>query len=367
MHEVYLNEKTLFSENALDSLIELIAERRKKFLAESAIVLIADEFFKLGSLTKVAILKIDKLFIFYPPHGKEPTTNFVDSLVAEIKKIQYPIAAVVGLGGGSILDTAKAVSNLLGNEGKAEDYQGWELLPKPGIWKIGIPTLFGTGSETSRTCVLLNEEKQIKLGMNSKYSLFDEVVIDHSFSLSCPKITWGLTAMDGYFHATEILHGKARISITDEFAKTSRMLIMEAFNLYKENPSVSAEKIALGSYFGGIALANGTVGLIHPFSAALSVVYDLPHALANCMAMTGLVDFYPTEAEYFSRLCKEFKLLENSLMINDLDENVIDKLIAATVVHEKPLSNHLGENWRQILNKSTMADIFTSILTQKIM
>ena len=82
------------------------------------------------------------------------------------------------MGGGIAIDVAKAISNLLTNSGSAADYQGWDLVKHPGVFKIGIPTLSGTGAEATRTCVLTNKENGLKLGMNSDFTVYDQVILD---------------------------------------------------------------------------------------------------------------------------------------------------------------------------------------------
>ena len=113
------------------------------------------------------------------------------------------LSGIIGIGGGTLLDMAKAVSIMLTNEGEAKDYQGWDLVKSPGIFKIGVPTLSGTGAETSRTCVLTNYDTGVKLGMNSHHSVFDVLVLDPNLSQTVPKDQFFYTAMDTYIHCVE--------------------------------------------------------------------------------------------------------------------------------------------------------------------
>ena len=91
------------------------------------------------------------------------------------------------MGGGTTMDVAKAVSNLLTNGGKAEDYQGWDLVSLPGIFKIAIPTISGTGAEATRTCVMTNTKTGLKLGMNSDHTVFDQIIMDPLLTATVPK------------------------------------------------------------------------------------------------------------------------------------------------------------------------------------
>lgn len=119
---------------------------------------------------------------------EEPTTETVNLIVSDLKirGVVKP-AAIVGMGGGITMDIAKAVSNLLGNGGKAEDYQGWDLLGNPGIYKIAIPTLSGTGAEATRTCVMTNKKTGLKLGMNSDFTVYDQIIMDPDLTLTVPR------------------------------------------------------------------------------------------------------------------------------------------------------------------------------------
>ena len=105
--------------------------------------------------------------VVYVDTTNEPTTDSIDGYTDKVKAFLNGAApcALLAFGGGCVLDTCKCVGNRLNNPGKAENYQGWELVKNPAPYKIAVPTLSGTGSETSRTGIICNEEKNIKLGM----------------------------------------------------------------------------------------------------------------------------------------------------------------------------------------------------------
>ena len=120
--------------------------------ADTRVVFLVDEFFSNDTeLLLKAGRKTDD-FVAYVQTSDEPTTDAIDKLVADIRAQGYAApATILGIGGGITLDTAKAVANLLTNAGNASEYQGWDLVKVPGIHKIGIPTISGTGSEATRT------------------------------------------------------------------------------------------------------------------------------------------------------------------------------------------------------------------------
>lgn len=127
----------------------------------------------------------------------------------------------MALGGGSTMDTCKCVGNLLTNPGNAADYQGWDLVKNPAPYKVAIPTLSGTGSETSRTGIITNKPKSLKLGMNSDYSMFDQVLLDPRLLASAPRDQYFYTGVDCFMHCFEYLDGTYRNAVTDSFAETA--------------------------------------------------------------------------------------------------------------------------------------------------
>ena len=129
--------------------------------------------------------------IIFVSAEEEPKTEQVDALVARIRAdfSELP-SGIVGIGGGTLLDLAKAVALMLTNKGSAADYQGWDLVQKPSVYHVGIPTISGTGAEVSRTTVLLGPK--MKLGINSDFTTFDQVILDPDLIDGVPKEQWFL-------------------------------------------------------------------------------------------------------------------------------------------------------------------------------
>ena len=190
----------------------------------------------------------------------------------------------------------KAVSNLLGNNGKAEDYQGWDLLKKKESIKLEF--LFPALEQSSRTCVLINKKNGLKLGMNSDFTLFDMLILDPDLSKTVPKNIFFYTLTDAFFHSMEPLSGSLRNPIADSYALMAKNLCEEVFSLDEIKSNVGRSKAMLASFFGGIAIANSMTAHVHPFSAGLSVVLKVPHTLAKCLVLLAMEEFYPEEKGY---------------------------------------------------------------------
>ena len=239
---------------------------------DASVVFCIDHFFRNHEILKELPRKA-KDCLFFIDTTNEPKTKEIDTLVQSIhNECSMAPVAVVGIGGGSTLDTAKAISNLLTNSGMASDYQGWDLVKNPGVFKIGIPTISGTGAETSRTCVMTNPANGLKLGMNSEFSVFDVLLLDPNSSATVPREQYFFTGTDTYIHCIESLRGRRR------------QVFLEGDMMSPTN----RETLMVASYLGGSAIANSFVGVVHPFWAGLSVVLGLHHGVANCIAMASL-------------------------------------------------------------------------------
>tara|TARA_B110000444_G_scaffold259582_1_gene303798 strand:- start:1280 stop:2380 length:1101 start_codon:yes stop_codon:yes gene_type:complete len=348
----------IFGEGTVSKIRSLLDER--KFDNSSALIFI-DHYFrnKQEFIAKLNLNK-DEVAIFVSTE-QEPTTDYVDELLVKARKLNLKISTIVGIGGGSTLDIAKAVSNLLTNDGHASDYQGWDLVKKPGIYKIGIPTLSGTGSESTRTCVMTNKTNNLKLGMNSDHTIFDQLILDPNLTKTVPRDQYFYSGMDSYIHCIESLNGSYRNSVGDAYSNQVKQLCQSIFLSQDMQSQENRSKLMVASYLGGCAIATSYVGLIHPFSAGLSVVLGLHHCIANCLAFKALSEFYKDEYREFNEMCIKQKIELPSNMCKSLKEEEFLMLYESTIIHEKPLTNALGPDFKKILTKDKVREIFERI------
>jgi len=350
-------QRYILGNRALASLSNILEALRK--INSGVAVYFVDQFFedKNKILSKLPLGKNDK--IIYIKTKVEPTTEYVDELVVRLRdKEKSNIYAIVGMGGGSTMDITKAVSNLLTNGGKAEDYQGWDLVKKPGIYKIGIPTLSGTGAEATRTCVMTNKKSGLKLGMNSDFTVFDQIVMDPDLTKTVPRNQYFYSGMDAYIHCIESLNGSYRNAIGVAYSEQTISICSDVF---MDNDMMSDEnrsKMMVASYLGGCAIATSYVGVVHPFSAGLSVVLGTHHCVGNCITMRVMEEYYPTEYKEFWQLVEKQGVEIPEGICRNLSDKQYDQLYASTVIHEKPLTNALGKNFREILTKEKVIDLF---------
>jgi 3-deoxy-alpha-D-manno-octulosonate 8-oxidase len=287
----------------------------------------------------------------------EPTTDQVDALTRQAGA-RGDVAAIIGIGGGATMDCAKAVSNLLTNGGCAADYQGWDLVPSPGVFKIGVPTVSGTGAEASRTCVMMNQAKNLKLGMNSDHTVFDRLVLDPDLIESVPDNQYFYTGMDSYIHCVESLSGSYRHALADAYSRTALGLCREVFLDGDMKSAESREKMMVASYLGGSAIGNSFVGVVHPLSAGLSMVFHTHHCVANCIVMNAMDEFYPDATREFRTMARKQGVTIPTGVCDGLDEEGFRRLYASSIVHEKPLANALGADFRDILTYEKVKELY---------
>lgn len=344
---------------SLQRLPAFVDARRDVVGGEARAVYLVDSFFadRQDLMTRLGARTTD--IVRFVDATDEPTTDGIDVITNEIRgQLSDMPATIVGFGGGTTMDTAKAVANLLTNGGKAADYQGWDLVKLPGVHKIAVPTISGTGSEATRTCVMTNTASGLKLGMNSDFTVFDQMVLDPDLTATVPRDQYFYTGMDAYIHCIEALAGSYRNAVGDAYSRETVNLCRQVF-LADDMMSVEArEQLMVASYLGGCAIATSYVGVVHPFSAGLSVVLGLHHCIANCIALNALGEFYPVEQAEFQMMMEKQKVTLPTGVCADLSDEQYQRLVASTVVHAKPLTNALGVDFRSILTDERVIEIF---------
>lgn len=237
----------------------------------------------------------------------EPGLKLADG-AAKLAK-QKKCDCVVGAGGGSAMDVAKAVSILLTNGGKAEDYIGLGKIGKPGVPRIMIPTTAGTGAEVTFTAVFINEKTNSKAGMNGDPLYPDVAILDPALTTSIPPRVTAATGIDALTHALEAYVSTQAHPVSDMYALEAIELI--AGNLGKafangENLEARSNML-LGSLLAGKALATAGVGLVHAMAYPLGGMHKIPHGLANAVLLPYVMAYNLVGApERFAALAEMF-------------------------------------------------------------
>ena len=230
-------------------------------------------------------------FVLYDKAAPEPPIELADE--GAKLAIRKKCDGVVGIGGGSAMDLAKAIAVLAANNGQAEDYLGLNKVPGPGLPKIMVPTTAGTGSEVTFTAVFIRKKLKKKEGMNSPYLYPELALLDPELTLTLPPHPTAATGIDALCHAIE--------SYTSINASPmSELLSLEAIRLISDNLRTAVhdgtnlearEAMLLGSLYAGLGLANAGVTAVHSLSYPLGGKYGISHGLANTIMLPRVMAF----------------------------------------------------------------------------
>jgi 3-deoxy-alpha-D-manno-octulosonate 8-oxidase len=221
----------------------------------------------------------------------------------------------------------------------------------PGIYNIGIPTLAGTGAEVSRTTVLTGPER--KLGINSDYTPFDQIILDADLISGAPRDQRFYTAMDSYIHASESLRGTFINEFARGFAEKSQDLCREVF-LGDLPDDVADEKLMVASYLGGLSIAYSQVGVCHALSYGLSFVLGTRHGVGNCVVFDHLEDYYREDVLEFRQMVEHNGITLPQGLTKGLNDSDFDKMIQVSLGLAPLWENALGKDWQ---SKATPAKL----------
>ncbi|MFH7326975.1 iron-containing alcohol dehydrogenase [Desulfurivibrio sp. C05AmB] len=312
-----------FGFNTVNDLAALVRE-----LGGSRVFLVIDPgVVAAGLLEPVsASLAADKIpFTVYDRVDPEPGLKLADNGAKLARKGKCD--CVVGVGGGSAMDIAKAVSILLTNGGKAEDYIGLGKIAKNGVPKIMIPTTAGTGAEVTFTAVFINEKTGSKAGMNGDPLYPDAAILDPALTLSIPPHVTATTGIDALTHALEAYVSTQAHTISDMYALEAIDLI--ASNLgkaYANGGNIEARSaMLLGSLLAGKALATAGVGLVHAMAYPLGGMHKIPHGLANAVLLPYVMAYNLIGApERFSTLAEMFGVDVSGMTLREAAEAAVE-------------------------------------------
>ncbi len=346
--------KMIFGRGSFNQLDEVLAEERKN--DDDFVVFLVDDVHKGKPLADRVPVKAQDLLI-YVNVDDEPSTKQVDELTEQVQAFaaKHPVS-VVGLGGGSTLDLAKAVSLMLTNPGGSAMYQGWDLIKNPAIHHIGIPTLSGTGAEASRTAVLCGPVR--KLGLNSDYTVFDQIIMDSEIISGVSKDQWFYTGMDCYIHCVESLEGTYINEFSRAFAEKAMDLCRE---VYLEDHPDSDDKLMMASYMGGQSIAYSQVGACHAVSYGLGYILGYHHGIGNCLAFDVLEEFYPEGVAEFRKMMEKHNITLPKNICKDLPDETIAKMVAVTKSMGPLWENVYGEGWEEKVTDEMLTKLFRRI------
>ena len=253
----------------------------------------------------------------------EPTDTMIENGVKMLKSSGCDF--IIGIGGGSPLDSAKAIAAMAVNEGSIADYNGKEITGEI-LPLAAIPTTAGTGSEATKFTVITDSEKGIKMLLKGDVLVPKLAIVDSSFTVGAPKSVTSATGLDALTHAVEAYTSRKAFSMTDTLAVSAVKRIMKYLPIaYKEpDNSLAREQMSIAALEAGICINNSSVTIVHGMSRPIGALFHVPHGMSNAMLLKECLSFAVSGAyEKFANLGRETGVASDS----DSDETAAEKFI----------------------------------------
>lgn len=342
----------IYGRGSFNQLDEILEPNRKN---GAPMIFLVDHFFEGKPLAqRVPAKGKDKIIFADVTH--EPKTTYVDALAKQLKEEFGTVSGIIGIGGGATMDLAKAVSLMMTNPGSSADYQGWDLVKLPGVYKVGIPTLSGTGAEVSRTTVLTGPTR--KLGMNSDFTPFDQIVLDPSLTTNAPTNQRFYTGMDCYIHCIESLTGTYLNEFSKSYGAKALELCREVYvekNIWDDE---SDDKLMMASYAGGMSIAYSQVGVAHAVSYGLAYLLGTKHGIGNCIVFNHLEEFYPEGVKEFKQMVEKNNIDIPTGVCAGLTDAQFDTMINVSLGMKPLWENALGKDWEKQMTKERLRKLY---------
>jgi 3-deoxy-alpha-D-manno-octulosonate 8-oxidase len=345
----------VYGRGSFDQLDEILLVNRQ---GEAPMIFLIDHFFENKPLAnKIPLRGKDK--IIFADITYEPKTSYVDLIAKQLREEFGTISGIIGIGGGSTMDLAKAVSLMMNNPGSSADYQGWDLVKYPGVYKVGIPTLSGTGAEVSRTTVLTGPTK--KLGMNSDFTPFDQIVLDPVLTANAPVNQRFYTGMDCYIHCIESLQGTYLNEFSKSYGEKALQLCQQVFIEKSTWDDESDDQLMMASYAGGMSIAYSQVGVAHAVSYGLSYLLGTKHGIGNCIVFDKLEEYYPQGVYEFKKMVEKNKIDIPANITRGLKDDQFDAMINVSLGMKPLWENALGKDWEKKMNRDKLRKLYEQL------
>jgi alcohol dehydrogenase class IV len=266
-----------------------------KVMGASQVLLVTDKGVTNSGITENLKHNLTKVGIgveVFDDVKPEPDLACQDACIKFAKQGKFDL--IVGAGGGSSMDVASVTAVMMTNPGIVTDYVGTDLIKKPGIPTILIPTTAGTGAEVTPNAVLSDPDAKGKKVLISPYILPRLAIVDPYMHISMPPTVTSASGMDALAHAVESFTHFTKASVmTDLFAKEAIIMIGRSIRtaVAKGDNLEARYDMAIGSLFAGMALANAGVTAVHALSYPLGVEYHVPHGVANGLLLPYVMEF----------------------------------------------------------------------------
>jgi alcohol dehydrogenase class IV len=299
---------------------EKVGEESKKLGVKKGLIVTDEVLSKLGMLdgVKKSLSESKIQFAIYDKISTEPTVDYVKEGLKTYQANGCDF--LIATGGGSAIDTAKAISVMVTNPGSIENYKGLNKIPGKGVPLIAIPTTGGTGSEVTVFTIITDTKTDVKMLIGSPYIMPRVAIVDPLLTLSCPRGLTAAVGIDALTHAIEAYVSVKAQPMSDIFCLSAIELISGNLRqAWANGNNVEArEKTMLGALQAGIAFSNASVALVHGMSRPIGAYFHVAHGASNAALLGVVAEFSlignPTRYAHIARA-----MGENITGLNDLE------------------------------------------------
>jgi len=272
---------------------EGVGEETQKLGVKKVLIVTDQVMTRLGALEPIKKSLSDRgiQFVIFDGVNTEPTVEYVLEGLDLFRK--NGCEGLLAFGGGSPIDTAKAISVMATNPGSIEQYKGLHNIPNPGFPVIAIPTTAGTGSEVTIFTIITDTKRNEKMLIGSVHCLPRVAIVDPLLTLSCPRGLTAAVGIDALTHAIEAYVSLKAQPTSDIFALSAIKLISGSLRqAWANGQNVEArEKVMLGALQAGIAFSNASVALVHGMSRPIGANFHVPHGMSNAVLLPVVTEF----------------------------------------------------------------------------
>lgn len=340
-NRMILNETSYFGAGSIS---EIVNEAKKRAF-QKAFVVTDPDLIKFNVAQNVTKL-LDEAGLDYEIFSDVKANPTVAVVKAGVEKFKASGADyIVAIGGGSSIDTAKAIGIIIANPEYSDvtSLEGAVDTKNPSMPIIAVPTTAGTAAEVTINYVITDEEKKRKFVCVDPHDIPVIAVIDSSMMSSMPKGLTASTGMDALTHAIEGYTTKGAWDLTDMMHIKAIEIISRSLRAACENDPIGREDMALGQYIAGMGFSNVGLGVVHGMAHPLGAFYDTPHGIANAVLLPYVMEYNaPCTGE-------KFKCIAEAMNVNTAGMNE-DEYRKAAVDAVKKLSKDIGipEKLREI-------------------
>ena len=265
-----------------------------KRLGRKKIMIITDPgLVRTGIVNRLEELLVGAGLSVYRFDAVEPDPRYEIASQAAARTIEAGADLVVGIGGGSSLDIAKVASILATNSDPVSSFFGVDMVPKPGLTTILVPTTAGTGSEVTPIAILSDYDEKLKKGIVSPYLFPAVALLDAELTVGLPASVTAATGMDALIHAVEAYTSRNATSFTDMLAlEAIRQIFRHIRTAFANGSNLEARGgMFEGSLLAGMAFANAGVTAVHAFAYPIGAEFHIPHGVANSIMLAAVMEF----------------------------------------------------------------------------